>query len=222
MACVLPERKRVYVNFGISDCESRLVIDKILSIHGRNFVGNRQNTLSNFEILFWFGRELTDTQRQNLRALADGGRLRHSSKLFFRSDEDCRAEKLLQFSTIKDVPEFGFIDRKFMTFKVDGHIRNQKTWDGWLESVAGIRYYPRLDDRRDASALSPVLEAVLRDNPSQSMPTLQAHWTSYKAGSAQSRDLKIKISRCKVLCHNEEIEELQKTFLPTKKLLDES
>jgi hypothetical protein len=191
------------MNFGISDYEPRLVVDRILSNHGRTFVGNPQNTLSHFEILFWFGRELTDTQRQNLRALADDGRPRYSARLFFRSGEDCHAEKLLQFSTIKDVTEFHFIDRKFMTSKVDGHIRNQKTWDGWLESVAGIRYYPRLDDRRDASALSPVLEAVLRDNPSQFVPTLQAHWSSsYKAVCAQSRDLKIKISTCKVLCQN--------------------
>jgi len=222
-ACVLPERKTVYSSLGISDCAARVLVDAILRIHGPTFCGKSANTLSHFEILFWFGRQLTGSHRGNLHALAQNGRVRRSSRLFFRSDEDCHTEKLLQFTDIKDVQDCGFIHDKYLSSKVKGQYRNKTTWEGWLESVAGVRYYPHLNDRENPSALSPVLEAVLRDNSSQFVPTLQVHWfSSYKAVCSKFPDLKSKISTCKVLCQNKKMKKLQKTFLPTEELLNES
>ena len=172
MACGLPERRDVYTSLGIIDCQDKLLIDKILNVHGPTFSGSWANIVSHLEILFWFGKEPLGTQRRYLRALNEDGRLRRSSRLFFRSEEDCHTEKLLQFSNIKHVSECGFLHNDYMTSKVKGEFRNQKTWKGWLESVAGVRYYPHLNDKLNRSALSPVLEAVLQDNPSRFVPTL--------------------------------------------------
>lgn len=222
-ACVLPERKTVYQSLGISDCAGRVLVDEILRIHRQNSCGDLANTLSHFEILFWFGPQLTSTQRGDLRALTENSRVQRSSTLFFRSDKDCHTEELLEFTNIDDVEDCGFIHNEYLSSKVKGQYRYKKTWEGWLESVAGVRYYPHLNGRQNPSSLSPVLEAVLRDNSSLFVPTLQAHWiSSYKAVCNAFPDLKSKISKCKVLCRNKKLEQLRKTFLPTKELLCES
>ena len=101
---------------------------------------------------------------------------------------------------------------------------DKRSWEGWLEEVAGVRYYPHLyEDAKHPSSLNLVLEAVLRDNPSQFVPTLQAHWmSSYKATCRGNPDLRRSVEKCKVLCRNRERHELRKTFLPTPTLILES
>ena len=223
-ACVDSERKTIYTSLGVSDCDRTTVVDRILGAHSVSFSGKKRHCQSHFEVLFWSGQKLTWVQRSPLRAISRDGCLRFSSTLFFPSKEDYHTEKLLEFSNLHDIPDCHFIRSDYLASKMSTQFYGKRSWEGWLEEVAGVRYYPRLfKSVSDSASLNPVLEAVLCDNPSQFMPTLQAHWiSSYKAACRENPDLRSSVEKCEVLCRNGKRQELHKTFLPTPTLMLES
>jgi hypothetical protein len=222
-ACVIPDRKELYERFGISDCEHQIVTNKILHLHTsilpqQASIETRDLRL-HLEILFWFGRHLTSLERHSLYAMTDKGLKMPSDHLFFHSEEEYHGQKLLQHTNLKNVKGFGFLDDKYLESKANRHYRYEHTWKQWLEHVAGIRYFPRLHHRTDTSKLDHILEAVLRDNPSKFIGTIQAHWeSSYRATCVKFPIIKNTLEKTKVLCQNGKKEELQNTFLPTAEL----
>ena len=63
-ACFDPQRKAIYTNLGVSDCDNNTVVERILDacIDPSSIQKNRCQ--SHFEVLFWSGHNLNLSQRQ--------------------------------------------------------------------------------------------------------------------------------------------------------------
>jgi hypothetical protein len=222
-ACAVGERLTLYEKLRIIPCDPEVVISKILdpySFSHRDTVGKFR---TEFEILFWFGRpNFRDKlpQAQCLSAASKHRQQRSASFLFFPSDEEYDAQKLLEFTPPDDLGDYGFLHNLYMESQVRNMIRSKKTWETWLQTC-GVTYYPSLTKQQHEGrepVLSPVQKLIARDNPERFVANLKAHWSESYFVQA-SKSVCNELANLPVLCHDDTKKPLRSTILPTNEIL---
>ena len=218
------ERRNVYTSLGVTDCDPRVITQKVLEAQRSDVPGQIVDFVRQFEILFWFGHTW-GFGSQDLVAIDERKVERKAKKLFFRSTQAYHAADLLGQSPITAIPGYGFLRSRYIKSPVRDFIRNGKTWSSWLENVAGVRNYPGLFDE-DHRKLHPWLMITARNDSSKFLAALRTHWKasyslSYQLFSSTST-IKQEVRQTLVHCRNGQTCELSNAVLPSPEAVSKS
>ena len=224
-ACADGERVNFYISLGISTCSHEVAIPKILEAHkaGKRS-GNVDDFVRDLEILFWFGRPtkargLGSTTHADLWILSDRNKLHQGQSLFFPSDEEYHAQKLLVATPSIDFIDFGFLHPRYLKTQVRNRICHQSDWLSWLRKC-GILYFPPLTKWTiTGCVLSPAMKLIARDSPDKFVANLKEHWSDYRFDSGEVRK---ELGSLPVPCQDGTKQPLSTTILPTQQLLEKS
>ena len=224
-ACVVTERASFYTALGVGHTAPELLVQKVFDANSEALALNTSEYVVHFEILYWLGPDLAPVRPESLLGVSHHKSTLGTQSLYFRSDQPYHTEKLLEFTNTSSVTaceefDFGFLNSKYMKSQVSKQFKHGKSWKEWLRTVAGVRDYPKLTYWKDPRSMNPVLEAIIRDNPSQLVGLLGAHWQDYE--SCVTPGITRKLREAKVPCQNGEVHELRQTFLPTEKTTSKS
>jgi hypothetical protein len=218
-AASVGERISLYAKLGICQCIHEVVISKIFDAHRNSCQGTLDDFVTHFEILFWFGKPSSTGFGSSLLAVSDKVMQHRAPTLFFPSDEEYHAQRLLARSPPEDFKGFGFLHPMYMNSSVRNVIRYQNDWKSWLQA-RGISYYPPLTEGLLFSAsLSPALKLVARDNADVFVANLEAHWTEYRSSAIWITD---QVCDLPVPCCDGTKKPLKSTFLPSQQVIAKS
>lgn len=213
-------RRQVYQLLGVRHCSSAVIcsaIEKAQNTPGSKFP---TDLLSSLELLFWFSHKFSVGAQYNLVASTSAGVYTGAKRLFMRSDQPYHAERLLRLAENPQYKEH-FLNQIYQASPVSTRSRGGLTWEQWLCDVAGVRWYPPLQDSQNRNKLHWMIETIRRENSSMFAPMIQNYW-SQEYGHTCRFNAKIKqaLMECKVICQHDGFEELQKTWFPTRPIVD--
>ena len=221
------ERVSFYISLGISTCSHEVAIRNILEAHKAvKRSGNVYDFVRDLEILFWFGTPMEfrgfgsgSTTHADLWLVSDQNKLYQGRSLFFPSDEEYHAQKLLAATPSIDFIDFGFLDPRYLKSQVRYKICHQSDWLSWLRKC-GILYFPPLLKWTSVGyVLSPAMKLIARDSPDKFVANLKEHWSDYQFESTMvAKDL----GSLPVPCQDGTKQPLSTTILPTQQLLEKS
>ncbi|KAK6380880.1 hypothetical protein LTS17_005081 [Exophiala oligosperma] len=216
------ERKSFYAELGVSSCAPNDVITKILERHRVKFGGPRRRKLStlikDLEVLFWFGMMPSPSERgqERVTLMSDQSKRHQARFLFFPSDDDYHAEKLLAKTPKEYWGDYGVLHEQYLESQVSNYKRSGLDWVSYLEKW-GVKFFPDLvHEVPNGWKLHPLMEEIAHDNPDSFVANLKVHWSDYRDKAARiTNDLK----EVRVPCLNGSAESLGDTILPTDELL---
>ena len=149
-------------------------------------------------------------------------RIHNEEDLYFQSDEEYSFQELMG-SVLEGVPYNSGLVGSFIHPEYCKQIEllpikrggSHPTFKTWLQESVGILNYPRLEDPKDATQLSPIFRYIIEARPEKLLGTLKAHWASYAAVSA---GLASKLSEAVVPNTNIGLKQLKETFVPSETL----
>ena len=137
---------------------------------------------------------------------------RRAEDIFFETDGDYGASELCGEEVHYLLP--AYLEAVSADARHDG-----QSWIEWLETVVGVRRFPRLHKAADPSQLSAEFAYILESRPEMLIGTLNAHWSSYNKPRMSIEVAKI-LSETKVPCQGSNTNtELRHTYLPTPSLV---
>lgn len=213
-------RKQVYGLLGVQDCSPTEICSKIEAAQSLESRRETSDMVAHFELLFWFSHEMSTDQRAKLQADSAGNNYSSASGLFFQSPRKFDAALLGQLeATGKGRNQLLHPDYQQSTLSTRN--RGGHSWESWLQDVAGIRWYPPLQDPATNGKLHCIITKVLKTNSMAFLPMLQAHWVEEYAETCRW-NLKVKqaLKKAKVVCRNGQKEELSKTWFPCHRIID--
>lgn len=218
------ERASFYTSLGITSCHPDAVTARILELHQS---GKRTGTLFTFkmdlEILFWFGKQPSLSTQSQIRLVlaSDENKGLRGPFLFFPSEDNYHAEKLLAATPKEDLNKcgYGILHKEYLKSQVSNHIRHGLDWRSYLLRW-GVKYFPELVQHVSAGwKLHPLMELIARDNPDSFVANLKAHWSYYLVDASR---IKNELKNVRVPCLNNSTQRLCDTILPTDELMDMS
>lgn len=213
------ERLSFYTHLGIACCDPEAVTEKILELHqSKKRVGTVDDFIMDLEILFWFGTKPSQKNgsKDRMMLVSDQNEEHTARFLFFPSDDDYNAEKLLAKTSKEDWDDFGMLDEKYLESNVSNHIRFGLKWTSYLETW-GVKYFPDLaHESSNGWELHPLMELIALHNPDSFVANLEAHWSDYREDAFRIKD---DLMNVLVPCLNGFKQRLCNTILPTEELL---
>lgn len=218
------ERASFYMSLGITSCPPDAVTARILEMHR---TGERTGTVLTFkmdlEILFWFGKQpsLSMQSQNRLILVSDENKPLRGPFLFFPSEDNYHAEKLLAATPKEDLHNcgYGILHEQYLKSQVSNHIRHGLDWRSYLQRW-GVKYFPDLVYEVSAGwKLHSLMELIARDNPDSFVANLKAHWIDYRIDASR---IKNDLKNVRVPCLNDSTQRLCDTVLPTPELTDRS
>ncbi|OAL29177.1 hypothetical protein AYO20_09230 [Fonsecaea nubica] len=217
-------RASFYNSLGITSCDPDAVIARILDTHQS---GTRTGTVFTFktdlEILFWFGKRLSLSMSSQSRLIlvSDKNKPLPGSCLFFPSEDNYHAEKLLAATPEEDLHKcrYGILAKQYLESQVSNHIRHGLDWRSYLQR-SGVKYFPDLAGKVPVGwELHSLMRLIARDNPNSFVANLKAHWSDYRVDASR---IKNNLKNVWVPCLNDSTQRLCDTILPTQELMDRS
>ncbi|KIX03638.1 uncharacterized protein Z518_07191 [Rhinocladiella mackenziei CBS 650.93] len=217
-AATAPKRREVYLTLGVQQASSAKIctaITKAMTKSGTRYVSD---LLRSLELLFWFSYKPL-TLRDELKASTSGGIYQPTNQLFMRSREQYHAECLVR---LDENPDYGkhFLNKIYQSSKVATRSRGGKTWEQWLVEVAGVRWYPPLQDLSSREKLHWILDVVHGRDSILFLSVIQTYWAQeYSSTCRFNPKLDEVLRECQVLCKHGGTEELSKSWFPTQNIL---
>lgn len=212
-------RHKVYQSLGVGTCSPSTLCDAILAYQSTGGTKESSALLGCLQLLFWF----SDTYKfprfggpLSLVACSSDAKYAPTRGLFMRSQQPYHAERLLR---LPDNPKYNchFLDESYQTSSVATRSRNNLTWEQWLCQVAGIRWFPPLNN---GDELHWMIETIRTENPQIFVPFLQHYWSQeYGAVCTFRGKIKTALMEAKVLCQNGQYEGLHKTWFPNNSII---
>ena len=221
VACVVAGRASFYRALGVEDVPTELVVERVLETNkSTDPLLTVQDYVAQFEVLYWFASDLTSVSPECLTGMSHFNWLLPTSALYFRSDQQYHAEKLLEFMDTSLDCGYDFLNDAYLQSTVSNQFRHGKSWRNWLETVAGIREYPDLTDAMNKQLLNEAIADIISYKPSKLVGLLGAYWQDYE--SRLTPGIQTTLMEAKVPCQNGELREMQGTFLPTEETISKS
>jgi len=213
-------RKRVYGTLGVQECSSVEICRKVEAAQTARGSKKHSDIVAHFELMFWFSYKMDLDQQAKLHAASAGNHLKPASRLFFQSQREFDASQLGELEASEESREH-LLHEKYQRSTLSTRLRGGNSWESWLQTVAGVRWFPPLQDRVIHEKLHFILAGVLVTKPSAFLPMLQAHWAEeYRETCRHNSKLKQALKGATVLCRNGNKEELSKTWFPSQHILD--
>lgn len=215
-------RLEVYQLLGVQHCPSTVVCNAVVREQSTGGTKTNNDLLTSLQLLFWFSHKFpVGVSKYLVAKTADAkGLYLNTNGLFLRSDQRYHAESLLRLAS-NPLYNKNFLDPTYQTSAVSTRTRGGSTWEQWLCDVAGMRWYPPLQDSADGSQLHWALEKIRTDNSLWFVPLIQHYWTKeYGSKCRFNQHIKQVLMECKVLCQHGGFEELQQTWFPQRDVLD--
>ncbi len=219
-AVIAPNRCEVYLALGVQQASSAKICDAITKAMTKSMARYPKDLLCSFEILFWFSCQRSTGLQDKLQALTSGDVYLSTKQLFMRSDQPYHAECLVR---LDENPQYGkhFLKDIYQSSKVATRSRGDKTWEQWLTEVAGIRWYPPLQDLSNREKLHWILDFVHGRDSIVFLSLIQAHWAQeYSSTCRLNPKIGEALRNSQVLCRHGGTEELHKSWFPTRIILD--
>ena len=213
-------RRHVYSMLGARDCSPAVICKAIEKAQTTSGTKSTSDLLSSLELLFWFSHKLSFGARDNLVALTSANVYANTNLLFMRSDHPFHAEKLLRLA---ENPEQGncFLDKVYQESPISTRSRGGLTWEQWLCDVAGVRWYPPLQDPESRDKLHWMIETISSRNSPVFVSLLQNYWLQdYGRTCYFNQKIKKALMKCKVPCQHGGTEVLQKTWFPARSIIE--
>jgi hypothetical protein len=214
------ERVNFYISLGISTCSHEVAISKILKAHktGKR-TGNVDDFVKDLEILFYFGKPTGVCGHADLWIVSDRNDMRQGRSLFFPSDEEYHAQKLLAATPSINFIDFGFLHPQYLNSQVRYKISHQICWLVWLRKCGILDFPPLVKWTSTGYVLSTAMKLIARDSPEKFVANLKEHWSDYRLDSAKVAK---ESGSLLVLCQDGTKQPLNTTILPTQQLLEKS
>lgn len=148
------------------------------------------------------------------------------SDVYFDSDDDYGTRKLSASSSDGlGGFEIHYVNKAYLD-ALDGKtcrnvasgLLDDRSWQGWLQHVVGVRRSPRLADPVDPQQLSPFFRHIINNCDYMIVGVLKAHWNEYESIINQYDGLRKELSQAKVWCEPLDSMPLNKTVLPLLEL----
>lgn len=217
-AATAPKRRDVYLSLGVQQASSVKICTAIINSMTKSGTKYPRNLLGSLELLFWFSYESFALQ-DKLKASTSGDFYAPTADLFMRSREQYHAECLVR---LDENPDYGkhFLNTMYQSSKVATRSRGGKTWEQWLVEVAGVRWYPTLQDPSNREKLHWILDVVHDRDSTLFLSVIQTYWAQgYSSTCRLNSKLDALLRKCQVLCQHGGMEELSKSWFPTENIL---
>lgn len=226
-------QRELYESLEVSDCDPSDVCARIINLHRRTSIKGSTSTttlnvLSHLQFLHKFSPSVSRNDRKMLIAETSNGKFRRAkSGLFFPSDHEYHAERLIDTVRLKDSTLITARDRdkvlhgEFMTPENIAVFHHGLKWEEWLAQILSIRYYPSLVGGSEEPSLSPIMSKVIEADSRIFLGTLRAHWVSSYASEVKNAG-KVFVDYLRaqpVLCSDGSSRPLEKTFPPHPQLV---
>lgn len=212
-------RKRVYHDLGVQDCPPATICRSIERTHNARKFGLSSDMVAHFELLFWFSYDMSSDQRARLHAETEGKFCSNSSELFFWSEREHDTAQVARLEATEEHREY-LLYSCYQKSTLSSRSRGAYSWESWLHKIAGIRWYPPLQASARHEGLHWVIKEVLKNNAAAFLPLIQAHWAEeYSEICRWNSKLEQALKQSKVLCRNGTMEELGKTWFPSRLIL---
>ncbi|KIW14560.1 hypothetical protein PV08_07344 [Exophiala spinifera] len=216
------ERVSFYTSVGITSCHPDAVTAKIFEMHeSAQRIGTLFMFKMDLEVLFWFGKQPSLSMRGQMSMLlvSNENQKCRGPFLFFPSEDNYHAEKLLAATPEKDKSPFGILHQQYLQSPASNYIRHGLDWKSYLQQW-GVKYFPDLVQKVPARwKLHPLMKLIARDNPDRFVANLKAHWSDYSVDVSM---IKTELMNVRVPCLNGSTQRLCDTILPTHELIDKS
>lgn len=208
-------RRRVYGSLGVSHCTPETICKAIERYHRTSGTKFDSDLVASLELPFWFSHKFSLEAQRGLIASTAGGIYANTRGLFMRSTEPYHAECLADLHKNDHFQKY-FLHSLYKTSQVSTRSRGGYTWEKWLQSVAGVRVFPPLEDQSDENKLHFILEAVRERDSAVFVTVIQTYWAQEYALTCKLHDkTKQALMRASVACLHGKREELQKTWFPS-------
>lgn len=217
-AATAPKRREVYLTLGVQQASSAKICAAITIAMIKPGPRYLADLLRSMELLFWFSYTPSAFGGQ-LKASTSGGVYGAASQLFMHSREQYHAERLVQ---LDENPNYGehFLDTIYQSSKVATRSRGGKTWEQWLVDVAGVRWFPPLQDLSNREKLHWILDTVHARDSILFLSVIQTYWAQEYSNTCRfNTKLGEVLRKCQVLCEHGKTEELSKSWFPTQTIL---
>lgn len=217
-AAAVRKRREVYLSLGVQRASSAQICAAITRAMRKPGSKDSSNLRRSLELLFWFSYE-PSAFGNTIKASTSGGVYEDTNKLFMRSREPYHAECLLR---LDNHPNYGdhFLNPLYQSSKVATRSRGGKTWEQWLNEVAGVRWYPALQDPSSREKLHWMLDVVHRRDSVLFLSVIQTYWAKeYSFTCRMNSKVDEQLRKCRVLCKHGGTEELAKSWFPTQDIL---
>jgi hypothetical protein len=219
-AAAVAGRHEAYLTLGVQHASSNQIcpaVTKALLKGGPRLRGDLRKSL---ELLFWFSYQLSPGVQHMLPASTSGGVAKPTKGLFMRSQQQHHAESLVR---LDENPQYGehFLNPFSQSSVVATRTRGGKTWEQYLTEVAGVRWYPPLQSLPYRQELHWIFDVVQSRDSKVFLSLLQTYWAQeYSSTCRFNPKIDEALRKSKVLCQHGGNEELQKTWFPTRDILD--
>lgn len=215
-------RREVYQSLGVSICSPVNICNAIERAQLQPGTKLRSDLVSSLELLFWFSHPLSFGVGDKLIAATSGEQYSKAQGLFMLSDQPYHAESLLRLHENPQYKKY-FLNPMYQASSVTTRSRGDLTWERWLCEVAGARWYPPLQDSDNRSKLHWAIESICGTDSSIFLALIQKYWSQEYLATCQCNDtIKKTLSKCKVSCQCGRQEELQRTWFPSRHVIDEA
>ncbi|KIW23153.1 uncharacterized protein PV07_11373 [Cladophialophora immunda] len=216
-AATAPKRHETYLALGVRQASSVKICTAITERMTKSGTRYISDLLRSLELLFWFSYPLN--VRDELKASTSGGIYGSTKLLFMRSREQYHAECLVR---LDENPNYGehFLNQIYQSSKVATRSRGGKTWEQWLVEIAGVRWYPPLQDPSSREKLHWILDVVHGRDSILFLSVIQTYWAQEYSGTCRFNSKLDEVLRKRhVLCKHGGTEELSKSWFPTRDIL---
>ncbi|KAK6380969.1 hypothetical protein LTS17_005170 [Exophiala oligosperma] len=217
-AATAPKRREVYLTLGVRHGSSFEICSAITRKMTKSGTRKMFDILRSSELLFWFSNQDFNV-KDKVQAATSGGIYGTSNLLFMRSSQPYHAECLV---CLNENPDYGrhFLNEIYQSSQVATRSRGGKTWEQWLVEVAGVRWYPPLQDVSNREKLHWVLEVVHGRDSILFLSVIQAYWAKeYSSSCRFNSKLNEVLQKCQVLCQHGGTEQLSKCWFPSETIL---
>lgn len=213
-------RNEVYQLLGVCQCSPATICEASNKAVQMSDSLNGPDLLTCFELLFWFSKSNSVSgSTNNMMAMNASKSYTKSKELFMLSDDPFHSECLLNLSRNTKYNKY-FLDRSYQESQVSTRYRNGTTWEKWLCTVAGVRWYPSLDDPTDRNGLFWMIDTIRQENPAIFVPMIQHYWQQdYQNTCRASAEIREALRGRKVLCQSGAFERLCDTWFPSSAIL---
>lgn len=218
-AAAAVKRHEVYLTLGVQHASSAQICAAVTRALAKRGIKFPQDLLKSLELLFWFSYH-PSLLSEGLQASTSGGVYLPTAQLFMRSNEQWHAESLVRLDKSPEHRKH-FLNQIYQSSKVATRSRGGKTWEQWLTEVAGVRWYPPLRDPLNQQTLHWIFDVVRSRDSKEFLCLLQTYWAQeYRLDCQIFNKADEAVRKSKVLCQSGGNEELQKSWFPTRAVLD--
>lgn len=227
-------RRTLFSWLGVKDCNPETVISKILGKYNIPHAVNLESSVAHVRYLFWNLPAGTVTLDQRIyifdqdqhpvyRKFVTYGINLTVDDLYFETEEEYDTKQLCKKVVSADGRNVlapghpvHFIHSSYLDAVSPEVCRDDRSWESWLELVAGIRRYPSLTKTPISVELSGIFVYIINHRPEKLVGTLKTHWDSYVTHMQQSTVDALACAH--VPCEHSQDMPLRSTYLPKQNL----